>query len=556
MRKRTGSRRSPIPHLVRLALQHHQKGHLGKARELYDQILEVEPGNADALHFSGLIAHQNGENEKAIAFMMRAIGKAPGRALYFLNLGQVLAATGELEKAIANYRQASLLEPASEVAYERLGDALLKQGRADEAALSYARALAIKPHSPSIINSLGRLLYQAGRLEQSVVCYLQAIALRPEFAEAHNNLGIAFKCLGRSEEAIASFHRALHCLPTLAEAHNNLGELLVTGGDYAEAVRNLQRAIDLRPDLAEAHLNLGNAYRGQGLLHRAITSYQQAIAGDPSGAYNNLAQTYLDQDNLEKAVESFHEALKAKSNLARTYSNLLYLYAFTRYIAPEAERANAEGWEKSVLSEEQRAAARKRASPDSGTFPARSRQGRLLRLGIVSAELGSHAVAQFLQPFLAQLDRRRFHLTLFPTSRRSCYRAREFKDLADSYILLADLSDGAAAERIRLEQIDVLMDTTGHTFGSRLGIFAHRAAPVQCTYIGYWSTTGLTEMDWFFADPHFPVYMEAHFSERIWRLPRLVLCYQGEGSLPESSLGSRCKRHRLAGILQQAQQNP
>jgi protein O-GlcNAc transferase len=96
------------------------------------------------------------------------------------------------------------------------------------------------------------------------------------------------------------------------------------------------------------------------------------------------------------------------------------------------------------------------------------------------------------------------------------------------------LSDGVAADRIRFEQIDVLMDTTAHTFGSRLGIFARRAAPVQCTYIGYWSTTGLTEMDWFFADPHFPDWMEAHFTEKIWRLPRLFHCYDGEHSLPES----------------------
>ena len=161
--------------------------------------------------------------------------------------------------------------------------------------------------------------------------------------------------------------------------------------------------------------------------------------------------------------------------------------------------------------------------------------GRRLRLGIVSADLGTHAVAEFLQPFLEQLDRSRFHLTLFPIHRRYCARALHLQNLADGFIPLTQLSDSCAADRIRDEKIDVLLDTTGHTFGGRLGIIAHRAAPVQCTSIGYWSTTGLSEMDWIIADPFFLPSMEAHFTEGIWRLPSVAACYRGDPSLPESS---------------------
>jgi predicted O-linked N-acetylglucosamine transferase (SPINDLY family) len=57
---------------------------------------------------------------------------------------------------------------------------------------------------------------------------------------------------------------------------------------------------------------------------------------------------------------------------------------------------------------------------------------------------------------------------------------------------------------------------------------------VQLSYIGYWSTTGLTEMDWMFADIHTPAFIDGHFRERLWRLPRLAQCYRGDLSLPES----------------------
>jgi protein O-GlcNAc transferase len=97
-----------------------------------------------------------------------------------------------------------------------------------------------------------------------------------------------------------------------------------------------------------------------------------------------------------------------------------------------------------------------------------------------------------------------------------------------------DLTDDQAVALIQLEQIDVLVDASGHTALERLGIFARRAAPVQISYIGYWSTTGLTEMDWFFLDPGCDAGCEAHFTEGLWRLPRLTVSYNGDRSLPES----------------------
>ena len=538
MRKGAGSTSSRISHRLPLALSHHQNGRLREAEKLYHQILRTEPEHADALHYLGLIAHQRGRSETAVGLITRAIEKEPGRAVYFLNLGQVRETSGELDKAIANYRKATSLDPGLEAAFHKLGDALRKQGQLAEAAASYGRALCIQPDSPETINSLGSVLYEAGRLEQSIVCYQKAIALKADYAEAYNNLGISFRCLGQFDQAIASWHRALGYKPALAAAHSNLGGTLVARGEVQQALGSLHRAIELEPGLAEAHLNLGNAYRSQGLLTQATVAYERSIAlsANPADAYNNLAETLRDQGRLEKAVESYEKALSAKPDFAVARSNLLYLYAFTRYISPEAERTQAEAWERSVLSDDERAAARKRAPPDAGVFRIRPRcPGRQLRLGIVSAELGSHAVAQFLEPLLRELDRSRFHLTLFPTSRRSCSRAQGFRNLADTYISLTEMSDTAAADRIRSEQIDVLIDTTAHTFGGRLGIFAHRAAPVQCTYIGYWSTTGLTEMDWFFADPHFARSVEAHFTEGLWWLPRLFHCYQGEASLRESS---------------------
>jgi len=522
--------------LVKKALAHHEAGRLREAGEIYRQILEIDPDHAAALHYSGLAAHQAGHTESAIAPMRRAIEREPGNPTYFLNFGQVLEASGALGQAIACYRQATQLDAGLEVAHFRLGHALAEAGHPGEAVACFSQALRIRPRFHEAASGLGNALQRLGKLEQAVVCYRKAIALSPAYVEAHNNLGTTLHKLGRFDEAAAAYRQALLHRPGSVEAHTNLGATLRSLGDWAEAAESCRRALALKPDHPEAHLNLANVLKDQGFLRDAAASYRQAIALAPGYAlaYTNLADTLVEQDRIEEAIEYYRQAVTLEKEKSTAYSNLLYLFSFSCRLDPAAERAFAQGWEKTLLSDRQREVARARASARSGAFSATSRQGRKLRLGIVSAELGAHAVAVFLQPFLDALDRSRFHLTLFPTVRWQDARARHLNELADAYIPLIEVPDEQAAERVRAEQIDVLIDTTGHTSNCRLGIFAHRAAPVQCSYIGYWSTTGLTEMDWYITDKGCSSGSEGLFTERLWRLPQHAHCYMGDESLPES----------------------
>ena len=522
---------------MKLALAHHEAGRLREAVELYEEILRNDPQHADALHFSGLAAHQSGRTEIAISFMTRAIEREPRRANYFLNLGQVLETSGELERAMECYRQAATLEAGLEAAHYRLGIVSMKSGNPTAAVQSFSQVLKIRPQAYEAASGLGNALHRLGKLEQAIVCYRTAIALKSDYVEAHNNLGTVLHELGRFDEAAACYRQVLAHKPDFAEAYSNLGMTLRSRGDFQEAVENGQKAVALRPDYLKSHLNLANAYKDLGLLSEAAESYRQAIALSPTYAlaHTNLAETLVEQGRIEEAVASYETAIALEPTGGPAYSNLLYLYSFSAHVSPGHERVFAEGWEKVMLTDDERAAARERASARAGVFPAPSRTGRKLRLGIVSAELGTHPVAVFLQTFLDQLDRSRFHLTLFPTVARSGSRAEHFLQLADNSMHLIGVPDAQVADLIRAQHIDILIDTTGHTSNCRLGIFAHRAAPVQCSYIGYWSTTGLTEMDWYITDADYSAGCDAHFTEGLWRLPHMAHCYTGDESLPESA---------------------
>jgi predicted O-linked N-acetylglucosamine transferase (SPINDLY family) len=89
------------------------------------------------------------------------------------------------------------------------------------------------------------------------------------------------------------------------------------------------------------------------------------------------------------------------------------------------------------------------------------------------------------------------------------------------------MDDAALAALIRQDQIDVLIDLSGHTAGSRLTVFAHRPAPVQVAWLGYFATTGLRYIDAVLLDEwHAPAGTQAQFAEPIVHLPGGRLCYQ------------------------------
>jgi predicted O-linked N-acetylglucosamine transferase (SPINDLY family) len=534
--KATDCASARVSELVAQAFAHYQNGQFRESKAAYEQVLRWNPEQAEALCFLGVIAHREGRNELALDLIARAIAKDPSQSVFHLNLGTVLEAIGNRREAIVSYRQAIALDPGCAPALSNLGDALLKEKLWPEAASNLVKALEFSSKNHLLANSLGIALEKMGRLEQSVVCFRKALSLRPDFIEAHLNLGDSLSRLGFKEEGIATFRRAVALNPSFYRPHCYLGAALYAVGQNEPARKSCETALQLRPNAVDADLDLGNLYKDLGWMSKAVECYRRVVAlnASSSAAYNNLGLAYMEMGALKDARESYERALELSPGSAVSFSGLLFFHASMRDISPEDERALAENWEKCALSEAERLAARTRASKTGGAFVASPRKGRRLRIGVVTAELGSHAVAYFLEPFLEELDKERFHLTFFPTVAWAGARTERMVALGDGLISLAGVPHAQAAERIRAEQVDILMDTTGHTENCHLGIFAHRAAPVQLTYAGYWSTTGLTEMDWVLADPTLPSECDRHFSEGVWRLPRLASCYHGDAALPES----------------------
>ena len=163
-----------------------------------------------------------------------------------------------------------------------------------------------------------------------------------------------------------------------------------------------------------------------------------------------------------------------------------------------------------------------------------------LRIGYVSADLCQHTVGLFIKDILLAHKSPSGGVGANPVI-VFAYSSGRVSDWVSDAIRAACtwrdvsvLDDAALAALIREDQIDVLIDLSGHTAGSRLTVFAHRPAPVQVAWLGYFATTGLPYIDAVLLDEwHAPAGTQAQFAERIVHLPSGRMCYQPAPWAPE-----------------------
>jgi predicted O-linked N-acetylglucosamine transferase (SPINDLY family) len=90
----------------------------------------------------------------------------------------------------------------------------------------------------------------------------------------------------------------------------------------------------------------------------------------------------------------------------------------------------------------------------------------------------------------------------------------------DYFIDVDTETDLEIAKLARISHIDIAIDLSGYTFGSRPGIFSYRAAPIQINYLGYPGTLGSKYFDYIIADEVvIPFESNKFYSESIIYLP-------------------------------------
>ena len=533
---------------MRLGMALARQGKLDEAVKSLREAAALSPTVPDVhLNLGNALAEQR-EVEEAIASYNRALRLQPDNPLVHFNLGNLHRMTGRLDDAVAAFRRVLTILPRDADTHNNLGIVYELQQKLGDAATSYRHALGLAPNHIAAWSNLGNVLQAEGRLDEAADACNKALAIRPDFPDALVNLGTVRARQGRYAEAEALYQRVLELPSGHAEAHRNLGTLFRTQGRLHDAIAAYRQSLAIAPNQAAVHNDLGDVLRDSGELDLAISAYRKAMAIDPqfASALYNLAETFKIKGGLEEAAACYEQLLAREPRHAQALSGLVHarqhlcrwddfeplwnrlraeinsagsgqispFSVLSLPTTPQEQLDCAAAW--SLRHLEPVAATRAALGFD---FSGRRRSDRL-RIGYLAWGLHDHATGYWTPELFELHDRSRCEVTAYAygPDDGSEIRAR-IRGAAEHFVDLAREPDAAAARRIYDDGVDVLVDLTGYTFGTRSQILALRPAPVQVNWF-YPGTMGTPHADYFVADPHVvPRELEPFFAERIARLP-------------------------------------
>jgi predicted O-linked N-acetylglucosamine transferase (SPINDLY family) len=494
-----------INHVLTLFSQGQYLETEARARELID----LFPAHGFGWKVLGVVLRQQGQITASLHPMQKAAELLADDAEAHSNLGVVLMNQGLFADAVLSYRRALELYPDYIDVYHNLGLTLMMLGQLTEAGECFRCVLELNPEYVDAYYNLGRIFQQQGQLSEAERCYRRVLETHTDLSEVYSNLAGVLHGQGNVTEAEVIYRQALTLNPQDAKAHTHLGLILQTQGRLSEAQHCYQQALLFYPEFAELHNNLGIIYHELGFASEAEASYQRALTIKPNDdqVHHNLGEFYKEHGRFAEAEVCFRRVLALNPDHTKAHSNLLFAMNFNPVYSLAEYLAEARLYGLRLKN---------KINAPFSTWHCEEKPERL-RVGMVIGELTGSVVG-----FLSELDSSCIELIAYPTHTKTDQFSAYFTDCKP----LTNLDDEAAAQLIHADGVHILLDLAGHGAYNRLPVFAWKPAPIQVSWLGLRSTTGVAEIDYILGDPYTtPLTNSDDFSETIWQLPESYCCF-------------------------------
>jgi predicted O-linked N-acetylglucosamine transferase (SPINDLY family) len=457
-------------------------------------------------------------------------------------LGVSLIETKRMDEARQILERAIAANPRSAEAHSNLGFALFRLRRYADARLVQEKALALQPQFPTALTNLGNTMLRLGHLQEAIALHERAISTKPDYADAYCNRGMVEVMLKQYGRAVQSFDRALSFSPRHLEAIVGKGMASIELRHFEAAAQLLTAALSIGPNIPEVlthrarlHLHFARlaeaeadfdtalslspdlelALRGKaqvclhlGKLASALAACNRQLELNPNCEIGVmlLGECLAKQGDVVAAIAHFDRAIALKPDHEEAITKKIFAMAFWEDTNFEREQAaRRDWWDRIGCRIAQRPLAPRSLDPD-----------RRLVVGYVSSDFRNHSAALCFMPVFRHHDHKNFQIISYSCSSETNSITSSFRAWSDVWVDAMSLSDEELAARIEADNVDVLVDLSGHTAGNRLRVFASKPAPVQVTAWGHATGTGLPTIDCLFADP-VTVPESAHglFAERV-----------------------------------------
>lgn len=290
-------------------------------------------------------------------------------------------------------------------------------------------------------------------------------------------------------------------------------------GEFAKAEAAYKKALEQNPRDADALHLLGVLALRRGQLDLAEDLVRNALQALPASVVylNTLASVLSNMGRHDEAHIILMSALKIEPDALKVRANLLFLLNIIPGISKERMLAEHAEWGNRHAAF---------GEPADNSYVSHSKQwcrsdSDRIRIGYVSADFCGHPVGRIVSGVFRRHDRGSVEVFCYDNGSEKDEINSALRNHVDHWLDVEAMNDELLAERIRSDEIQVLVDLSGHTRNHRLQLFGHKPAPVQATWLGYLNTTGVKAIDWRItdarADP--PPQSKQWHVERLWYLP-------------------------------------
>lgn len=541
--------------LLGTALSMHQAGNIEQAIELYHQALNIAPNHTDTILFIAVAYCQKNEYKTAKEFF----DKIPPEDVetnpnYFINYGLTLSELGELDKAIELLKKGTELDPEAQEAYFNLGRCYYRTHNYTSATGAFAEVLNFAPDDIQALSYLGAISIELNELEQGLSILERAFNLGGESSFIRYSTGSAFEKQGHIKEAEKQYERAISLDNNNISAHLGLCRTYAKQGKYTKATAEVEstrllsngrveeilecnlstiahfqndnkgaefharKALEISPDSLDAYGLLALAYSNTNRQLEAVEYFIKATdTAKPQLMHLiNMSKNYTAIGMPEEAIAISQKAFEQDINSSDAFSSLLLYLHYPSSISSSAiaslHKQFGDVFSNKISMPENEQQATKNTKP---------------KIGFISGDFCVHSIQFFFEPLLKEIsEASEIETILFSNTPQKDQVTKRYVNYASKFIDIRHLSNNEAYSVIQSENLDVLMDLSGHTNNNRLKLLAMKPAKTQITYLGYPNTTGLKEIDYRLTDNTAdPEDRDEQFSEELLRLDGCFLTY-------------------------------
>ena len=518
--------------LFEIACSKHQQGDFNSAEQLYQQAVQADPNLHSAWRNLGALLRKQGKTNAARHSTEKALQLDSSDGSLWGNYGNVLRDQGLLEASCKAFREGLQRAPGSQGLLQGLAISLGQRGENQQVVELLTpvadEALAHAGHGD---NALAELLLELGNAHHALGDKDRALQRWREGthgAEGKKRLfiGLNIAQVLCGEKQFTEAAQLCQELDPLFPDNENLvyaqGVIARGIGDLERAAKLFEKALEQNPAYPICLNTYGLLLRDIGRTHQSRHCFEQALKHDPSfgAAMNNLGSVLKDVARYDEALVWLRKGAESLRDNPAAHSNVLFTLVGYE-LEPAGER----------LAEAQRFAEKfgqhaferwRDRIPDP-------HPQRRLKIGLISPDFCRHAVSYFVEPLLEQWDRHKLEITLYACGEQFDDYSARLQAKADHWVNLLGQGDEACIAQILQDEIDILVDLAGHTAGNRLALFGAKAAPIQATYLGYYGTTGLPQVDYWVTDAVLhPPENDGNdpSTEKRWRLDRCYVSYR------------------------------